>query len=850
MIINKRTFFLITIYFLYAISNFSQNINKEKKLLAEVLTEVENRYKVTFTYANKIIENIKVSPYNTDLTLIEIIQDLKIKTSLNFTFLSTSNILINEQLSNIKVCGTLIDVDNNKKIDGAYIIVGEGDLNTISNNFGYFVLEGINENQIIEIQHIAYPTVHVYASELIRNNSCLTIYLSQNIEKLKEVFLNNYLTTGITSNIDNTININTLKSGILPGLIEPDILHKIQALPGIGSINETISNINIRGGSNDQNLLLWDGIKMYHSGHFFGLISVFNPYITEEVTLIKNGTSSQYSDGVSGTIDIKLFDKIKEKSFGGGGVNSLSADMYSYIPISKKMGLLFSARRSITDIIETPTYRQYFKRAFQDTKIKTSINQENDAIQTNSNFNFYDYSFKYLYDISKQHSIRISFLNIKNNLDYIETINSELTNNSKTSKLTQQNTALGLQLKNSWNNSFETQLLAYYTKYNINATNYTLLTDQRLLQNNEVLEIGTKLNAFYKLNSNIKFLNGYHFYELGIINSDEINLPLFIRKIKNVHRNHSFYSELKYLSDNNNTSITTGVRINYIEKFKLFNLEPRIQALHKFNEIVAVKIGGEIKSQNTTQTIDLQEDFLGVEKRRWILTDNDLIPILKSKQASTGINYKKNNFFIDLEGFYKYVDGITASTQAFQNQYQFNKTIGSYKVKGIEFLINKKSDFYSIWFSYSFNVNNYFFPELTPKSFPNNIDIRHSFSSGSSFEYNNFNFALGVFWRTGKPNTIPNVLEPILNDGLNSVINYNKPNSSRLPNYFRADLSSTYSFNFNKKIKGLVGVSVLNLLNQQNVLNTYYKVNENQTLSSINTNSMGITPNFTFRASF
>ena len=84
----------------------------------------------------------------------------------------------------------------------------------------------------------------------------------------------------------------------------------------------------------------------------------------------------------------------------------------------------------------------------------------------------------------------------------------------------------------------------------------------------------------------------------------------------------------------------------------------------------------------------------------------------------------------------------------------------------------------------------------------------------------------------------------------NILINYEDPNSSRLPNYFRADISSTYSFNFNKKITGLVGVSVLNLFNEKNVLNTYYKVDTNQSISRINSNSLGITPNFTIRASF
>jgi hypothetical protein len=35
------------------------------------------------------------------------------------------------------------------------------------------------------------------------------------------------------------------------------------------STNESIANINVRGGTNDQNLMLWDNIKMYHSGHFW-----------------------------------------------------------------------------------------------------------------------------------------------------------------------------------------------------------------------------------------------------------------------------------------------------------------------------------------------------------------------------------------------------------------------------------------------------------------------------------------------------------------------------------------------------------------------------------------------------
>ena len=54
---------------------------------------------------------------------------------------------------------------------------------------------------------------------------------------------------------------------------------------------------------------------------------------------------------------------------------------------------------------------------------------------------------------------------------------------------------------------------------------------------------------------------------------------------------------------------------------------------------------GEIKSQATTQVIDLQNDFLGVEKRRWVLANDDDIPIVESKQASIGFRYQPGNSY-------------------------------------------------------------------------------------------------------------------------------------------------------------------------------------------------------------
>lgn len=852
MKINKLKPLLIFACLLYSIFSFSQNLTNESKLLSEILVEIEKEYEVTFTYANKVIETIKIVPPSKKITLPETIEYLKEKTGLVFTFSTSTNILISNKKSIDIICGYLVDTNSGEHLKGAHISVLKSNIHTTSNSVGYFSIPKINENQVIQISYIGYPTLYLNAADFLTNNLCLTIALTQKIEELNEVILQNYLTSGITIKTDNSFVISPQEFGILPGLIEPDVLHQIQALPGISSVDETVSDINIRGGTNDQNLLLWDGIKMYHSGHFFGLISAFSPYLTESVTVIKNGTNSQYNDAVSGTVAIESMDEIKEKAFGGAGINSLSADAYAHIPISKKAAIQLSGRRAITDLWSSLTFEQYFKRAFQNSKVSTYSVADNEYVESSSNFYFYDYNIKLLYDMNKKHQLRFSLLNVENELDYKEAIDleTETAEEYKKSGLEQKNIGFGLQLTDNWSSKFKTVFNAYYTKYNLNSSNRSLFTEQLLQQSNEVLETGLKLNTHFSISKQIQLLNGYHFYELGITNTEVVNVPDYRRIIKRVLRNHSLFSEVNYISSDKKTFINTGLRLNYIETFNTFLIEPRLQALHKLNNHLSFKIAGEFKSQNTTQIIDLQEDFLGVEKRRWILADNTTIPIIKSKQASAGFNFHKQHVFIDIEGFYKYVDGITTANQGFQNQNQFIKTSGNYIVKGLEFLINRKTDVFSTWLGYTYNHNVYNFAALTPSEFPNNLDIRHSISFGNTFAYKKFNFAVGLLWRNGKPNTTPQESNPITVDGLNSYINYNAPNSDNLPNYYRVDFSSTYKFNLNKKFDAMAGVSILNILNTKNILNTYYKIIPEGTIKTTNNIALGTTPNFTFRVSF
>lgn len=665
-------------------------------------------------------------------------------------------------------------------------------------------------------------------------------------QKLEEVVVTNFLTKGISKKSDGKINIKTEEFGILPGLIEPDILQSIQALPGILSVDERVSNINVRGGTHDQNLILWDGIKMYQSGHFFGLVSAFNPYLTKEVNVSKNGTSVKFGDGVSSVIDMQQSNSLDQDFKAGAGFNLIHADGFAKVPLDEKAEFQLSARRSVTDLIFTPTYDQYLQRVFQDSDFSNAQQGNSEVISNNERFYFYDIAAKFLYDVTNQDQFRFNFLTINNNLTYDQQPNDASESPLKNS-LEQSNFASGIEYLKYWNSKLTTTAQVYFTTYDLKATNFDVVNNLRLNQDNKVEDLGVKINATNHIDDHLKLHGGYQFSEVIISNAEDADNPNSISFIKEVVRTHSIYGEAEFTSASKNTYARIGLRTNYIEKFSEFFTEPRLSVSHRLNNDFRLEFLAELKSQTTSQIIDLQNDFLGIEKRRWILSNNEDIPIIKSVQGAVGIHYNKNKLLISLEAFIKDVDGITSRSQGFQNQFQFTNAIGKYQVKGIDFLINKQFDSFSTWLSYSYSTNDYTFDTLNDgNSFPNNIDVRHTATFAGTYSIHDLKLALGVNWHSGKPQTLP-LLEQ--NNG-NALIEYAAPNSSRLSDYFRTDLSATYQLRLTNKLEASIGASIWNLFNRQNVINTYYAENTEGDIITIENLSLGITPNVSFRVRF
>ena len=813
--------------------NFYSNAQQSKVPLITILTQLEKTGNYQFTYANDVIDGVFVLPPPISLTFKEKIAFLKKKSGLDFEFIDNTFIAIKRSNKLISICGYVLDKETGMPLEAVAILGSKEQV--ITDAYGYFKMEAL-VSEDIEIRYLGFIPINI-AANAVSIGVCKNIFLEADIESLSEIVLSNIFASGINKVTDGSLNINFSNFGILPGLIEADVLQTIQTLPGVQSVNETVSDINIRGGTNDQNLILWDGIKMYQTGHFFGLISALNPQITNEATVIKNGTSVDYSDGVSGTIAMKTDKKVNNSFSASIATNFISSDVFADIPTSQNSSLQVAARKAITGFGDTPTYKKYFDRIQQGTEVGNFDNG-------NASFDFYDTSLRWIYDLSDKDQIKANFIYIDNNLSFLESETVNTVTQSRTSRLEQNTLASGLSYKRAWNDYLTTTLQVSNSEYKLGANNVDVLQANRLTQVNKVEETSTKLNSWLTINDELSLLNGYQFTETAVNNLTGVDNPEFTRFVREVIREHGVYSQLNYTNDR--THIKLGARYNYIKKFNKHIIEPRLSVHYELAEGFSVELLGEFKHQNTMQIINFQNDFFGVEKRRWFLSNNTTRPIIQSKQVSLGLNYARSGWLISADGYFKNVDGINAPTQGFVNQYIFSDAIGSYDVYGIDFLLNKKIDKLSMWLNYSFANNDYTFNSLEEINFPNNLDINHSISFGTSYTMNDFKVSAGLNWRTGIPTT-----KPIAgNEFSENSINYASANSSNLNEYLRIDASVTYRFNLTNRIKAQAGASVWNASNNNNTISSFYNSDDQGNVSKISKNALELTPNVSFRVLF
>ncbi|MCK5400081.1 MAG: TonB-dependent receptor [Flavobacteriaceae bacterium] len=681
-------------------------------------------------------------------------------------------------------------------------------------------------------------------------------------QQLDEILISEYLTTGIREGQDKSITVSPKELGILPGLTEPDVLQSIQLLPGVQSPTETASGLYVRGGTPDQNLILWDGIKMYNSGHFFGTISAFNPYITDEIKLFKSGTKARYGNRVSSVIDISSDNKIPESIKGGFGFNMTHIDAYFKAPISKKVAILVSGRRSFTEIFNTATFKNLAKRVFQNTKISqgNKVFDDDEVMTTKDLFYFSDFTLKAIIKPNEKDEITFSNLFTKNKLDYGFLI--EEFGEASQDKLDVNNAGSTIAWKHKYSKTFSHTFSTYYSNFDLQYVGTNSIENEfndKLEKQNRIDDLGFSFHTDWKINTSNTISFGYQFssnkvkYVLTFLDS-ESEEDEFLETNIDTNNSHAFYSDYEYRKEDK-WYINGGLRANHISVLNKFYLEPRFQFGFKPHPDLKIKISAESLHQAVSQIVEFNTEDFGLENQIWALSDDELIPLLKSSQLTTGFVFSKNGWTLDTEAYYKKIDGLTSFTLGFDSANELTFTKGNSRVLGLDVLLKKKIDNYRTWLSYSLVNNKFTFREINNgNSFPGNFDITNQLIWSHSYEWDNFNVSLGWSIRTGIPFTKAfGLIET--NEGV--FIDFGEINNSRLPNYHRLDASATYKFNVskNKRWKGKLGFSLLNIYNKENILSRTYLIRQSSEdgsnlLREINKSSLGITPNVVFRIEF
>ncbi|HEY5825619.1 MAG TPA: TonB-dependent receptor, partial [Cyclobacteriaceae bacterium] len=127
---------------------------------------------------------------------------------------------------------------------------------------------------------------------------------------------------------------------------EADLIKQVQVLPGVTTVGEAASGFNVRGGSVDQNLILYDGMPVFNSSHVFGFLSAFNSEAIRDVSFFRGGIPAEYGGRVSSVLDIHSKDGDFKKWNGNAGIGMITSNVMINGPLKTDKTSLSASLRS------------------------------------------------------------------------------------------------------------------------------------------------------------------------------------------------------------------------------------------------------------------------------------------------------------------------------------------------------------------------------------------------------------------------------------------------------------------------------------------------------------------------
>jgi len=541
---------------------------------------------------------------------------------------------------------------------------------------------------------------------------------------------------------------------------EKDIFKFLQLLPGVSAGKDGMSGLLVRGGSNDQTLILYDDVPIYNQAHAYGILSIFSGETVQSAEVSKGFISPAYGSRLSAMTQIRTREGDRRNHRQSLTVGTLSLAGTLDGPIKRDKGsYLISARYFFPEAV----------LAIADNDIR---------------YGFYDITGKLTYDIHRNHTLS---LGVYSGDDHMSNKDKQAKNSFGWG-----NTTASMRMESRWNENLRSSVVAYYT--------YLQNRQEAEYKDDEYKNWGETTFKTHEFGARMTFdqrLSHVWTLEYGVTFSHQRFEPMHTKSIINgQHKDRGYSSELLVsgaLFLNNRFQwggwrADVGVRGAAYDNSEQtrYAVEPRAQLSYDFGRDNAIWISGTINSQALVQfnryyysmPIDFWTPFRdGKLQHAW--------------QVSLGGRAKLHeNLTLSVEGYYKRMRNLPLiydSDDFLLNNGGF--IYGTGRAFGIEAMLQYQTERLSLTASYTYTDSRRRSDGVT---YPFEYDVPHDFNAFVSYDVvkrpgRKHTFSLNVAWRSGLPYRLTNESYPDT-DG-NPIIGITAYPTMRMRNYFRADVS-------------------------------------------------------------
>ena len=766
------------------------------------------------------------------------------------------------------ISGTITDESNGETLFGASVFLVGTTIGGVTNEYGFYSITAPEGEYVLTISYMGYNDVNININ--LNQNIKQDVEIAEFSTELDEVVVTaEEPERAILRKPEMSVlkmNVGTIKQTPVV-LGEVDVLKSLQLLPGVTNNGEGTGGFHVRGGAQDQNLVLLDEAIIYNTSHMFGFFSVFNADAIKDVKLYKGGIPARFGGRVSSVLDIRQKDGNSKNFALTGGIGVISSRLTAEGPVfGDKGSFLIAGRRSYVDLILKAAGEDN-SVAFYDLNLKTNY-----SINRNNKLFLSGYFGRDAFDFAG--IFENSYGNGSGNLRWNHIFNDRLFSNLSAiysrydydlnfdqddfewvSSITNYN--LKYDLKYYWNDRFSLDFGANGIYYDfdpgqVQPTSPDSPVNPLQLDQKRALETGVYINAEHKLTDRLTAQYGIRysaFSRLGgqPITQYENGQPVVYNAELGIYERGVAIGE------------TDFDRGDAIETFG--NFEPRVSLAYMLNENSSLKAG----FSRAAQYIHLLSNTSSVTPLDVWTPSGPFIEPQLSNQYALGYfrNFLDKAYSLEVEGYYKTVDNridyIDGSELIGQNTIETEILNGEMRAYGLEFLLRKNEGDLTGWIAYTLSKSE----QRTPRGIAggpgiNNgdwystfFDRTHDVSVSGSYRLNDqWSFGANMVYQTGRPVTYPNgqyQYEDL------SIASYAPRNSDRLPAYHRVDVSATFRPKKyqNKRFKGEWVLSIYNLYHRKNAAAISFGQNvETGANEATRTAIFGIVPSLTYNFKF